>query len=98
MILQKFVSPCHSGTMHKHDRPGNRENQPTRNFTFNESKSLQYVKKQLHPRKSVHAKINLAKMISAKINLHVRNWSPFKTRKINFIIKQNLSMKILTER
>ena len=49
--------------------------------------------KKTHPRKieSIQKLIS-RKLISAKINLHVRNWPPFKTRKINFIGKQTLSI------
>ena len=72
MILQKFVFPCYFRTTHKHCRPGNHKNWPTRKFSINESKSLQYVKKMLSAKISVHAKINLA-----KIDLH-KNQSPCK--------------------
>ena len=75
MILQKFVSPCYSRTTHKHYRPGNRENQPTRNFTINDftKKSLQYVKKNITRENLFTQKLISRKLISAKINLHVRN-------------------------
>ena len=49
--------------------------------------------KKIHQRKiESMQKLIARKLISAKINLHVRNWPPFKTRKINFIGKQTLSI------
>ena len=61
MIFQKFVFPCYYRTTHKNYRPGNRENQPTQNFIINENILSQYMKN-LHPRKFIHANINLAKI------------------------------------